>query len=324
MAADRHQCLPHPRHSPRHAVQQHRHGFRLLRNADLRNAVANPGGDAGKFGNATNPITKPFYHTLGYANTNGGLAGTTEPWDFFPFNDRDFTNVGELMLVPGCPPGLFTKQFVENPPSSFLATPPLTTGPILTSNGPVAGTTSTPGVGLQGEGYSLFTSSSSPPAAPHTYPYLVDNFFYTAASPTQLNPTSGSDPQWPFTGGPTGAGWHKMLEFFEVPSPAIGAIGPVASGINYDWMRQDTRPGLLNLNMIVDEEVFLGLMGNAGLHTNTVNNLSSIPVPELQYQVVAPTLETGQPLDRDRWLSLVPSRRDTDRSERLTLPVQCD
>ena len=40
-----------------------------------------------------------------------------EPWDYFPFNDRDFTSVAELMLVPGCSPGLFTKQFVEFAPS---------------------------------------------------------------------------------------------------------------------------------------------------------------------------------------------------------------
>ena len=59
------------------------------------------------FGNATTPI----YHTLGIANDQA------EPWDYFPFHDRDFTGVAELMLVPGCPPGLFTKQFAEFAPS---------------------------------------------------------------------------------------------------------------------------------------------------------------------------------------------------------------
>ena len=57
--------------------------------------------------NSTNPI----YHTLGIANDQA------EPWDYFPFHDRDFTGVAELMLVPGCPPGLFTKQFAEFAPS---------------------------------------------------------------------------------------------------------------------------------------------------------------------------------------------------------------
>ena len=51
-----------------------------------------------------------------------------------------------------------------------------------------------------------------------------------------------------------------MLEFFEVPSPVIGATGPVAQGDNFDWFRQDVKPGLLNLNLIIDEEVFFGLM----------------------------------------------------------------
>ena len=56
-------------------------------------------------------------HTIGLTNDQA------EPWDYFPFNDRDFTSVAELMLVPGCPPGLFTKQFVELAPM-----PPSTNG----------------------------------------------------------------------------------------------------------------------------------------------------------------------------------------------------
>ena len=52
-----------------------------------------------------------IYHTLGIDNDQH------EPWDYFPFHDRDFTGVAELMLVPGCPPGLFTKQFAEFAPS---------------------------------------------------------------------------------------------------------------------------------------------------------------------------------------------------------------
>ena len=51
-----------------------------------------------------------MYHTLGAINNR------SEPWDYFVFNDRDFTSVAELTLVPGCPPGLFTKQFVELAP----------------------------------------------------------------------------------------------------------------------------------------------------------------------------------------------------------------
>ena len=78
------------------------------------------------------PITKPIYNSLGLPNdgtVNLGSAGPPvvpqylkEPWDYFPFNDRDFTSVAELLMVPGCPPGLFTKQFVEFAPSSANVT----------------------------------------------------------------------------------------------------------------------------------------------------------------------------------------------------------
>src|SRR5262249_24809021 len=47
---------------------------------------------------------------------------TDNKWDWLVFNDRDFTSVAELMMVPGCPPGLFTKQFVEAVPNSTTAT----------------------------------------------------------------------------------------------------------------------------------------------------------------------------------------------------------
>ena len=52
-----------------------------------------------------------------------------------------------------------------------------------------------------------------------------------------------------------------MFEFFEVPSQSIGAIGPVATGSNFDWLRQDIKPGQLNLNLIMDEEVFFSIAG---------------------------------------------------------------
>ncbi len=57
-----------------------------------------------------------------------------------------------------------------------------------------------------------------------------------------------------------------MFEFFEVPSQMIGAIGPVANGTNFDWARQDFKPGLLNLNLIVDEEVYDALLGKQAIN----------------------------------------------------------
>ena len=67
-------------------------------------------------------------------------------------------------------------------------------------------------------------------------------------------------------GGYAADGWFKMFEFFEVPSQAIGAIGPVAPGSNFDWLRQDIKPGQLNLNLIMDEEVFFSVAGDQTHH----------------------------------------------------------
>ena len=89
----------------------------------------------------------------------------------------------------------------------------------------------------------------------------MDKFFYTGAS--RLTPATPS-----LFGDPTGDGWFKMFEFFEVPSQMIGAIGPVAQGTNFDWLRQDTKPGLINLNLIIDEEVFFSVFGSQNTNFN--------------------------------------------------------
>jgi hypothetical protein len=53
----------------------------------------------------------------------------------------------------------------------------------------------------------------------------------------------------------------------------MGATGPVAQGVNFDWERQDTKPGLLNLNLIIDEEVFCSIVGqqDAGFNQQWLN-----------------------------------------------------
>ena len=100
--------------------------------------------------------TQYIYHTLGGANEleQGSGSSVAEPWDYLPFNDRDFTSVAELMLVPGCSPGLFTKQFVEFAPAigtvanifnavvpnegppQYVANPGATTGPLSRDRSP--------------------------------------------------------------------------------------------------------------------------------------------------------------------------------------------
>jgi hypothetical protein len=233
-------------------------------------------GNYGIFG--TTPITYTttvgsnkvgFYNTLGYANDQ------PEPWDWFVFNDRDFTSVAELMLVPGCPPGLFTKQFVEYAPMTPASTavsypapsfpvptafPPNPSGAAPTTSSVTAATTAP----ASPNAYS-YGAAASPPQ-PHTYPYLVDKFFYSGASligPTTSTAGSfgGTDTQFSSVNTAASDGWFKMFDFFEVPSQMIGAIGAVANGTNFDWARQDTKPGLLNINLIIDEEVFFSVLG---------------------------------------------------------------
>ena len=205
--------------------------------------------------NSTNQV----FHTLGIANDQA------EPWDYFPFHDRDFTGVAELMLVPGCPPGLFTKQFAEFAPSRtssglFAQVKPQSAPPSIITPFATAAT-------------AFVTGSTVNPVPAHTFPYLVDKFFYTGAS-------SAADTGGTLVGSPTGDGWFKMLEFVEVPNPMMGAIGPVAQGTNFDWERQDTKPGLLNLNLIIDEEVFFSVVGqqDAGFNQQWLN---FIQVPSL-------------------------------------------
>ena len=227
---------------------------------------------------STTPVnaatTSLFRESINATNSN-----PDNPWSHIPFNDRDFSSVAELLLVPGCPPGLFTKQFVEeqypgnvldnagNPAqgtdSSDFATPvvaPTTTNPSLT-------------------GRRNFNATGTTLPSP-SYPYLPDNFYYSAASvapPASGNLDAGFTQLTTEIGGWTGAGWHKMLEFFEVPSSANGAIGTADGGNNYDWARNDLKPGLLNLNLIIDEEVFAGLVDDSRLNEILAYNSSSIP-----------------------------------------------
>ena len=220
--------------------------------------IASPGGYSNQLG--TMVSTNPIFHTLGIANDQA------EPWDYLPFHDRDFTGIAELTLVAGCPPGMFTKQFAEFAPSrtssGYFAQVqpqlvPLTTVPLP----------------YQAAAHPFLTGSVTNPLPPHTFPYLVDKFFYTGAS-------SAADTGGTLVGSPTGDGWFKMFEFFEVPSQMLGATGPVANGANFDWQRQDTRPGLLNLNLIIDEEVFFSVVGQQDASFNQ-QWLNFIQVPAL-------------------------------------------
>ena len=221
----------------------------------------------------TQKTTLPIQQSINSPNTNSDTN-----WAHLPFHDRDFANVAELLLVPGCPPGLFTKQFVEEPyPGNVLdASGNAATG---TDNRFLKNTVVAPSKTTNPSqvGRQNFSLAGTLPAIP-TFPYLTDNFYYTAASVAP--PAPGSlDPNYKQMtteiGGWTGTGWHKMFEFFEVPSSANGAIGttdggnyPFSGGNNYDWYRADIKPGLLNLNLLIDDEVFAGLIDDPRLNEN--------------------------------------------------------
>ena len=222
-------------------------------------------------------MTQIIYHTIGKINDQ------PEPWDYFPFNDRDFTSVAELMLVPGCPPGLFTKQFVElapMPPSTTTTPtvrPPADAFPVPTPSRPTrrhdARRSPAPhaasGAQRRGRvprGHRRDRTPTGTVAQPHTYPYLVDKFFYSGyGGPASHHATIPPADPGGVVDGPGADGWFKMFEFFEVPSQSLGAIGPVAQGTDFDWARQDIKPGLLNLNLIIDEEVFFSVLGSQSI-----------------------------------------------------------
>ncbi len=285
-----------------------------------------------------NPATNYIYNTLGAPNDSA------ENWDYFVFNDRDFTSIAELTLVPGCPPGLFTKQFCEFAPSLSSAAAifamvnpvvttatnpsyPAVTGSAPTTPNPIPPTSAnalggntavapiTPFVSATvpfllvsnvttnptGQTVPPITLGASPysqpttvtmPVQPHSFPYLVDKFFYSGASNFLYPPTGiGTDPSNLTTatpagngiavvGGPASDGWFKMFDFVEVPSQMIGSIGPVAQGFNFDWARQDSKPGLLNINLIIDEEAFFSVFGRQDTSLDQTL-LNSIELPLL-------------------------------------------
>ena len=106
----------------------------------------------------------------------------------------------------------------------------------------------------------------------------MDKFFYSGyGGPDAAATIPPADPGG-VVDGPGADGWFKMFEFFEVPSQSLGAIGPVAQGTNFDWARQDMKPGLLNLNLIIDEEVFFSVLGSQSITlTNGAAPLAPTP-----------------------------------------------
>ena len=70
-----------------------------------------------------------------------------------------------------------------------------------------------------------------------------------------------------------------MFEVFDIPSQMNGSIGPVMQGMNFDWMRQDIKPGLINPNLIIDEEVFFSVFGSQSNFVQQLMNFYQLPAP---------------------------------------------
>ena len=236
------------------------------------NAATIYGPNPAQTGNGTPSGMKVGGNVFG---TIGTVNNPVDPaWDYFPFHDRDFNSVAELLLVPGCSPGLFTKQFAEfafnfnnvnsTAPTTAPTVVPPSRFPIMKPPAPTAPSNT----GQIGKNFTAGT--------PHSFPYLNDEFYYTAVSVNPSTDTadaaSNNAPYPTQLGGWTGAGWHKMFDFFEVPSSANGAVGTTDAGENFDWLRADRRPGMLNLNLIIDEEVFFGLIDDQRLNIALAQN----------------------------------------------------
>jgi hypothetical protein len=280
----------------------------------------------GRYGTVN--ITQEIRHSLGAVNNPvdeiKAVTGDASLRDNFPFHDRDFQSVAELLLVPGVPPGLFTKLFVEFPPdndNNLNTRPDHNTYDAAIASGfydsigynvpplnrPPANRTIVAGPpprtrAERGQPFPKADLGANPPIwyMPRVHPYLVDKFYYNALVDTNgdgisdaidgdrdgipddvdnLPPAGVVDPvdlNGDGTPDNTVDGWHQILEFFEIPSSQVGATGEVAYGDNSDWLRQDLRPGQLNLNLIIDEEVFFGLVDDPRLNLTAAATVPTV------------------------------------------------
>ncbi len=136
------------------------------------------------FPNNTAPkvVTRWVHEDLNEANSNVDAS-----WDPFVFHDRDFQSVAELMLVPCCPPGLFTKQFAEQPNGAGTNAVPLpgtASGKWPNVSVPLQTPTNDPKSTNYNSGnppnYPKMEANPLPANQPHVYPFLTDKFFHTA------------------------------------------------------------------------------------------------------------------------------------------------
>ena len=101
---------------------------------------------------------------------------------------------------------------------------------------------------------------------PRTYPYLNDEFFYTGFGGVGHASTFAGR-----TGGRLrGRRLVQDVRVFRGSRARRSAADRVRwrTGSNFDWLRQDIKPGQLNLNLIMDEEVFFSIAGRSDHHAD--------------------------------------------------------
>ena len=108
-----------------------------------------------------------------------------------------------------------------------------------------------------------------PPIQPHTFPYLIDKFFYSAYGAIEH-----ARPGWP---GRRLRG-RRLVQDVRVPRSPQPDDRRDRPG--REWGRISTgrgrtvKPGQLNLNLIIDEEVFFSVVGPADHHVSRTANTS--------------------------------------------------
>ena len=133
------------------------------------------------------------------------------------------------------------------------------------------------------------------PVAP-TFPYLPDNFYYTAASvaPPPKPQNGYAQLLHPPDDGDRRLDRRRLAQDDGILRGAQLGQWRHRHGRrreNFDWARTDVEPGLLNLNLIIDEEVFAGLFDdprlNDRLATYPARLVRAEDIPQIVTQIDA-------------------------------------
>ena len=198
----------------------------------------------------------------------GSPTTTTKAGIICPFNDRDFTSVAELMLVPGCPPGSSPSN---SPKFAALAAnssqripddgvPPTIPPSTALPQAPPALCTGTPAVDAVPEWRAL-RPRGTPLVAPHVPLSGRQVLLHGSSLPLCFRGRYlGHRHHQASVGTASAMAGSRCSSSSRCPARR-SARSAGGQGTNFDWQRQDLKAGQLNLNLIVDEEVFFSVLG---------------------------------------------------------------